>query len=119
MTAVFNIFCKQSKLRQANDFWSQRSPPAVTADAATASAAWPWQVVEEILKWRADGEPEHPLMPIAVGETRIAFPRRSVKAGGDPTHNRPPDRSKLLIPGQPAGIHDVQLRINLSPVQNR
>lgn len=56
--AVFRIFCKQSKLRQANDFRSQRSPPAVTADAATASVAWPWQVVEEMLKWRSDGDTE-------------------------------------------------------------
>ena len=64
------------------------------------------------------GMPEHPLIPIAVGETRIAFPRCSVKAGGDPARNRHPDRSKLLIPGQPAGIHDVQFRINLPPIPN-
>jgi len=51
------------------------------ANAATASAAWPWQVAGEMLKWVADGKLVKPLIPIAVGERSIAFPRRSVKAG--------------------------------------
>ena len=55
----------------------------MTANAATASAAWPWQVAGEMLKWVTDGEPEQPLIPIAVGEDSIAFTRRSVKAGVD------------------------------------
>ena len=67
----------------ANDFRSRRSRLRMTANAATASAAWPWQVAGEMLKWVTDGEPEQPLIPIAVGEDSIAFPRRSVKAGVD------------------------------------
>ena len=55
----------------------------MTANAATASAAWPWQVAGEMLKWMTDGELIQPLIPIAVGEDSIAFPRRSVKAGVD------------------------------------
>ena len=53
------------------------------AKAATATAAWPWQVAVEMLKWAADGRPVKPVIPIAVGEKSIAFPRRSVKAGVD------------------------------------
>ena len=59
------------------------------------------------------------LIPIAVGERSIAFPRRSVKAGVDGTHDLCPNPGKRLIRGQPAGIHDVQLRIDLPPVANR
>ena len=58
----------------------------MTANAATALAAWPWQVAGEMLKWIADGDPMKLLIPIAVGEKSIAFPRRSVKAGVDRTH---------------------------------
>ena len=58
------------------------------------------------------------MIPIAVGEKSIAFPRRSVKAGVNRTHNLCPNPGKRLIPGQPAGIHDVQFRIDLSPVSN-
>ena len=90
----------------------------MTADVATASAAWPWQVAGEMLKWMADGRPVKPLVPIAVGERSIAFPRRSVKAGVNRTHILCPYPGKRLIPGQPAGIHDVQLRIDLPPVAN-
>ena len=54
----------------------------MTANAATARRL-PWQVAGEMLKWVTDGEPEQPLIPIAVGEDSIAFPRRSVKAGVD------------------------------------
>ena len=53
------------------------------AKAATAAAAWPWQVAEEMPKWVTDGSPVKPVIPIAVGEKSIAFPRRSVKAGVD------------------------------------
>ena len=53
------------------------------AKAATATAAWPWQVAGEMLKWVADGRPVKPVIPIAVGEKSIALPRRSVKAGVD------------------------------------
>ena len=54
-----------------------------TANAATASAAWPWQVAGEMLKWVTDGKALKPVIPIAVGEDSIAFSRRSVKAGVD------------------------------------
>ena len=53
------------------------------AKAATATAAWPWQVAGEMLEWVADGRPEQLLIPIAVGEDSIAFPRCSVKVGVD------------------------------------
>jgi hypothetical protein len=55
----------------------------MTTNAATAKAAWPWQVAGEMLKWMADEEPVKSLIPIAVGERSIAFPRCSVKAGVD------------------------------------
>ena len=54
-----------------------------TANAATASAAWPWQVAGGMLKWMTDGKAVKPVIPIAVGENSIAFPRCSVKAGVD------------------------------------
>ena len=54
----------------------------MTANAATAKRL-PWQVGGEMLKWMADGKPVKSLIPIAVGEKSIAFPRRSVKAGVD------------------------------------
>ena len=69
-----------------------------------------------MLKWEADGRPVKPDIPIAVGEKSIAFPRRSVKAGVDRRHDLCPNHGKQLIPGQPAGVHDVQLRVDLSPV---
>ena len=53
------------------------------ANAATATAAWPWQVAGKMLKWMTDGKLEQLLIPIAVGEDSIAFSRRSVKAGAD------------------------------------
>ena len=53
------------------------------AKAATATAAWPWQVAGEMLKWVAGGRPVKPVIPIAVGEDSIAFPRCSVKVGVD------------------------------------
>ena len=40
------------------------------AKAATATAAWPWQVAGEMLKWMADGRPVKPVIPIAVGEKK-------------------------------------------------
>ena len=89
----------------------------MTANAATAKRL-PWQVAGEMLKWIADGKPVKFLIPIAVGEDSIAFSRRSVKAGVDRTHNLCPNPGKPLIPGQPAGVHDVQLRIDLPPVSN-
>ena len=48
-----------------------------------AAKRLPWQVAEEMLKWITDGKPIQSLIPIAVGEASIAFPRRSVKAGGN------------------------------------
>lgn len=71
-----------------------------------------------MLKWMADGRPVKPLIPIAVGEDNIAFPRRSVKAGVKRTHKLCPSPGKWLIPGQPAGVHVVQLRVDLPPVSN-
>ena len=56
--------------------------------------------------------------PIAVGERSIAFPRRSVKAGVNRTRSLRSGYGKLLILGQPAGVHDVELRIDLPPVSN-
>ena len=53
----------------------------VTANAATASAAWPWQVAGEMLKWETDGRPMKVLIPVTVGAISIAFSRRSIKAG--------------------------------------
>ena len=58
----------------------------MTANAATAKRL-PWQVGGEMLKWLTDGRPVKPVIPIAVGERSIAFPRRSVKAGVDRTRN--------------------------------
>ena len=52
-----------------------------------------------MLKWVTDGEPEQPLIPIAVGEDSIAFPRRSVKAGVNRARNLCPNPGKPLIPG--------------------
>ena len=54
----------------------------MTANAATAKRL-PWQDAGEMLKWMTDGRPVKPVIPIAVGEDSIAFPRRSVKAGVD------------------------------------
>ena len=41
--------------------------------------------------------------------------RRSVKAGVNRTHSLCPNPGKRLIPGQPAGAHDVLLPIDLAP----
>ena len=71
-----------------------------------------------MLKWIADGQLRESLIPIAVGEDSIAFPRRSVKAGVNRARNLWPNPGKQLIPGQPAGEHDVQFRIDLPPVSN-
>ena len=51
----------------------------MSANAATAKRL-PWQVAGEMLKWMTDGKLVKSLIPIAVGEDSIAFPRRSVKA---------------------------------------
>ena len=59
-----------------------------------------------------------PLIPIAVGRRSIAFPWRSVKAGVDRAFNLCPNPGKRLILGQPAGVHDDQLRVDLPPVPN-
>lgn len=61
-----------------------------------------------MLKWMTDGRPVKSVIPIAVGERSIAFPRRSVKAGVNKARNLCPNPGKQLIPGQPAGEHDVQ-----------
>ena len=74
----------------------------MTAKASTALAAWPWQVAGEMLKWIADGDPMKLLIPIAVGEKSIAFPRRSVNAGVDRTHKLCFSSVRPSIPGQPA-----------------
>lgn len=88
------------------------------ANAATALAAWAWQVVGEMLKWMADGETKKFLIPIAVGEKSIAFPRRSVKAGVDRTRILRTGSGRSSIPSQSAGIHDIQLRVDLPPISN-
>ena len=90
----------------------------MTAKVATALAARPWQVAGEMLKWIADGDAKKLLIPIAVGEKSIAFPRRSVKAGVDRTHKLCSSSVRPSIPGQPAGIHDIQLRADLPPVSS-
>ena len=80
---MFRLFCKYGNCdaQMISRARGGRLPKA--ANAATASAAWPWQVAVEMLKWVADGRPVKPDIPIAVGEKSIAFPRRSVKAGVD------------------------------------
>lgn len=69
-----------------------------------------------MLKWMTDGEALKPVIPIAVGEDSIAFPQCTFKAGVDLHLLAGKLPGKLLIPGQPAGMHDVQLRVDLSPV---
>ena len=64
------------------------------------------------------GESAQHLIPIAVGEDSIALPRRSIKAGVNIMcilRSRP---GQTLIPGQSAGVHDVQLRVDLPPVSD-
>ena len=90
----------------------------MTAKVATALAARPWQVAGEMLKWIADVDAKKLLIPIAVGEKSIAFPRRSVKAGVDRTHKLCFSSVRPSIPGQPAGIHNLQFCIDLPPISN-
>ena len=49
------------------------------AKAATALAAWPWQVAGEMLKWMVGGMRMKLLIPIAVGEKSIAWKGTSAK----------------------------------------
>ena len=69
VVAVFKIFCKRPNCD------AQMIPGArgrrlwKPAKAATATAAWPWQVAGEMLKWMTDGRPKDLLIPIAVGKT--------------------------------------------------
>ena len=88
------------------------------ANAVTALAAWPWQVVGEMLKWTTDGDAKKPLIPIAVGGKSIAFPRRSVKADVDRARVLRTGSGRSSIPSQSAGIHDIQLRVDLPPISN-
>ena len=80
--AVFKIICKRAKCDAQKISGAGGHCPPYAANAATVSAAWPWQV-GEMLKWINDGKPVKPLIPIAVGEDSIAFPMHSVKAGID------------------------------------
>ena len=83
ISAVFKIFCKRANCDAQVIPGARGRRHWKPAKAATATAAWPWQVAGEMLKWVADGRPVKPVIPIAVGEKSIAFPRRSVKAGVD------------------------------------
>ena len=80
---MFRLFCKYGNCdaQMISRARGGRLPKA--ANAATASAAWPWQVAVEMLKWMTDGKTLKIVIPIAVGEDSIAFPRCSVKAGVD------------------------------------
>ena len=66
-----------------------------------------------MLKWTTNGEAKKPLIPIAVGGKNIASPRSSAKAGVDRTRVLRSGSGRPSIPGQPAGIHDIQLRADL------
>ena len=81
--AVFKFFCKAGNRDAQMISGARGHNQRPTANAATASAAWPWQVAGEMLKWMTDGKAVKLVIPIAVGENSIAFPRCSVKAGVD------------------------------------
>ena len=98
--AVFNIFCKEGNCDAQMISGTRGHSQRPTANAATASAAWPWQVAGEMLKWMTDGKALKPVIPIAVGENSIAFPRCSVKAGIDsrwPSDIRPGLASEFRV----------------------
>ena len=83
--AVFKIFCKCAKRGTQRISRARGLRLRACANAATASAAWPWQVAGEMLKWGTDGRPTKVLIPVTVGTISIAFSRRSVKAGVERT----------------------------------
>ena len=83
--AVFKIFCKCAKRGTQRISRARGLRLRACANAATASAAWPWQVAGEMLKWGTDGRPMKVLIPVTVGTISIAFSRRSVKAGVERT----------------------------------
>ena len=85
VTAVFKIFCKCAKRGTQRISRARGLRLRACANAATASAAWPWQVAGEMLKWGTDGRPMKVLIPVTVGTISIAFSRRSVKAGVERT----------------------------------
>ena len=76
-TAMFKIFCKRANCDAQMISGAGGRRLWTPAKAATGSAARPWQVAGEMLKWMADGRRMKLLIPIAVGEKSIAFPRRS------------------------------------------
>ncbi len=78
---VFEIFCKVENRDAQMISGARGQGQRPTANAATATAAWPWQVAGEMLIWMTDGKALKPVIPIAVGKGSIAFSRRSVKAG--------------------------------------
>ena len=78
--AVFRIFCKRMNCDTQMISGAGGRASEISANAATAKRS-PWQLAGEMLKWIADGQRRESLIPIAVGEDSIAFPRRSVKAG--------------------------------------
>ena len=55
--AVFKIFCKCAKRGTQRISRARGLRLRACANAATASAAWPWQVAGEMLKWGTDGRP--------------------------------------------------------------
>ena len=81
LAAVFKIFCKRANCDAQKISGARGHGQPASTSVATATAAWPWQVAGEMLKWQTDGKALKPVIPIAVGERSIAFPRRSVKAG--------------------------------------
>lgn len=83
--AVFKIFCKCAKRGTQRISRARGLRLRACANAATASAAWPWQVAGEMLKWGTDGRLMKVLIPVTVGTISIAFSRRSVKAGVERT----------------------------------
>ena len=85
VAAVFKIFCKCAKRGTQRISRARGLRLRACANAATASAAWPWQVAGEMLKWGTDGRPMKVLIPVTVGTISIAFSRRSVKAGVERT----------------------------------
>ena len=57
----------------------------MTANAVTASAAWPWQVAGETLKWMTDARPAKSVIPLAVGVTAAQLPakKHGISPGGN------------------------------------
>ena len=54
---MFKIFCKCAKWGEQRISRARGLSLRAAANAATAPAAWPWQVAGKMLKWGTDGRP--------------------------------------------------------------